>query len=83
MNFKTFRNKDTGVESLYPEHYADHPVFGALLEPVDELDREEYEEDKVVVDETHELPVEQRTAQRSTRKVADAEVEAVDTDGKE
>lgn len=66
MDFKTFRNKDTGIEAKYPAHYVDHPVFGDLLELVDEDNREEYEVDKVVLDDSHELPVEQRTATRST-----------------
>lgn len=74
MNFKTFRNKDTGVEAQYPAHYENHPIFGELLELVDpaaeeELEEDELEEDKVVVDDSHQLPVEQRTAKR-TRKAA-------------
>lgn len=58
--FKLFRHKSSGVVASYPEHYIDHPVFGPDLEPY-ELGDEEYEEDKVVVNGTHELPPEQRT----------------------
>ena len=76
MNFKTFRNKETGIEAQYPAHYADHPTFKDLLEPVDELDGE-FEEDKVVVDDSHELPVEQRTAKRTTRVESATEVETL------
>ena len=70
MNFKTFRHKETGVEAQYPAHYATHPVYKDILELVDtDSDtNEEFEEDKVVVDDSHELPVEQRTAKRSRRK---------------
>lgn len=71
MDFKTFRNKETGIEAQYPAHYVDHPAFKDLLELVDEDKRDEYEEDKVVLDDTHELPVEQRTAVRSRPKAAD------------
>lgn len=76
MNFKTFRNKETGIEAQYPAHYETHPAFKDLLEVVDEDKRDEYEEDKVVLDDAHELPVEQRTARRSVPKHAD-EPEAV------
>lgn len=73
MNFKTFRNKETGVEAQYPAHYADHPVYKDVLELVEEDESGEFEEDKVVVDETHQLPVEQRTAKRTTRSTAAAD----------
>lgn len=75
MNFKSFRNKDTGIVSMYPSHYETHPIYKDLLEPVSEANDEEFEEDKVVVDETHELPVEQRTAKRQTRKAAKADTD--------
>ena len=77
MNFKTFRNKETGVEAQYPAHYETHPVYKNLLEPVDaDSDtNEEVEVDKVVVDDSHELPVEQRTAQRTRKATADKTTE--------
>lgn len=77
MNFKTFRNKKTGIEAQYPAHYETHPVYKDLLEVVDadsDTITEEVEVDKVVVDETHELPVEQRVAKR-TRTKADVTTE--------
>ena len=52
---KLFKVKDTGEIVSYPEHFANHPVFGQNLELIDG----EIEVDKVVVDD-HELPVEQR-----------------------
>lgn len=55
MAFKLFKHKSSGVVASYPEHYADHPVFGADLE----LLVEETEVDKVVSDD-HSLPLEQR-----------------------
>lgn len=58
MAFKLFRHKSTGVIASYPEHYIEHPVFGDDLE---EYVPEEYEEDKVVIEDNHELPVDQRT----------------------
>jgi hypothetical protein len=58
MAFKLFRHKSTGVVASYPEHYADHPSFGDDLE---EYSPEEFEEDKVVIETNHELPVDQRT----------------------
>lgn len=80
MNFKAFRNKETGVVTNYPAHYENHPVYKDLLELVDEetVDQE-FEEDKVVVDEAHELPVEQRAARVLTPK-ADAEATDETTD---
>lgn len=73
MNFKTFRNNATGIEAQYPAHYENHPVYKNLLTLVDSdaiTEGEEFEEDKVVVDDSHTLPVEQRTAKR-TRAAAD------------
>jgi hypothetical protein len=57
-DFVLFRHKSTGVVASYPEHYAEHPVFGYDLEPYDP-ENTEFEEDKVV-SEDHNLPVEQR-----------------------
>jgi hypothetical protein len=57
MAFKLFRHKSTGVVASYPEHYDEHPVFGYDLE---EYNPEEFEEDKVVIETNHELPVDQR-----------------------
>lgn len=62
MDFKTFKNKETGVVSQYPAHYADHPVYKELLEPVSDKELAELEEDKVNVEDNHELPVDQRAA---------------------
>lgn len=56
-DFILFRHKSNGVVVSYPAHYADHPVFGDDLEV---YNPEEYEEDKVVVETNHELPVDQR-----------------------
>lgn len=58
MAFKLFRHKSTGIVASYPEHYIDHPSFGDDLE---EYNPEEFEEDKVVIEANHELPVDQRT----------------------
>lgn len=63
-NFILFRHKSNGNVASYPEHYKDHPVFGPDLEVYVEG---EYEEDKVV-QETHELPVEQRATKVATAK---------------
>ena len=57
--FRQFRVTDTGEIVTYPEHFANHPVFGLNIEPYDGDD--EYEVDKVVV-QGHELPVEQRVS---------------------
>jgi hypothetical protein len=57
-DFKLFRQKSNGAIVSYPAHYIDHPVFGYDLEPYDPAD-DEYEEDKVI-DDNHNLPVEQR-----------------------
>lgn len=57
MAFQLFRHKSTGVVASYPEHYIDHPVFGDDLEV---YYPEEYEEEKVVIEDNHELPVAQR-----------------------
>lgn len=59
MAFVPFRHKSNGVVEYYPEHFADDPNLSADLEryfPEDDM----YEEDKVV-DENHQLPVEQRS----------------------
>jgi hypothetical protein len=56
--FRLFRQKSNGAVVTYPSHYIDHPVFGSDLEPYDPAD-DEYEEDKVVVDD-HIIPVDQR-----------------------
>lgn len=64
MKFETFRVKATGDIVRYPAHYATHPVFGPTLEL---YTPGETEEDKVVVDEDHVLPTEQRT-RRVARK---------------
>lgn len=58
MAFKQFRHKSNGVVASYPEHYINHPKLGADLE---EYNPEEYEEDKVVIEADHALPVDQRT----------------------
>lgn len=63
--FILFRHKSSGEVRSYPEHYADHPVFGPDLEVYSEELAAEHEEDKVV-EETHELPVEQRVRKVST-----------------
>lgn len=68
-NFVLFRHKSNGVIASYPEHYAEHPVFGYDLERYNP-DEEEYEEDKVVID-NHELPVEQRSI-KTAKPVGDA-----------
>lgn len=57
MAFKQFRHKSNGVVASYPEHYINHPKYGADLE---EYNPEEYEEDKVVIEADHNLPVDQR-----------------------
>lgn len=59
--FKLFRHKSNGEIRSYPEHYINHPVFGADLE-LWTGDEDEYEVDKVVV-ENHEIPVDQRGVQ--------------------
>lgn len=65
MAFVPFRNIETGVIYYYPEHFADDPNLSAGLELYDP-EAEEYEEDKVVVDPTHVLPVEQRAVTIAT-----------------
>ena len=85
MTFVTFRHKETGVLTELPDHYIDHPVFGEYLEL---YVPEEYEEDKVVV-EDHALPVEQRGVGVATpldelskdELVAAAEKHGLDTRG--
>lgn len=57
MAFKQFRHISNGVVAFYPEHYVDHPTIGPDIE---EYNPEEYEEDKVVIETNHELPVDQR-----------------------
>ena len=60
MKFVMTKSKSTGKIVMYPEHYLNHPVFGNDLELYDaELESQAVEVDKVV-DENHELPVEQR-----------------------
>jgi hypothetical protein len=58
MAYKLFVHKSNGVIASYPEHYIDHPTIGPDLE---EYNPEEYEEDKIVFENAHELPVDQRT----------------------
>ena len=65
MAFVPFRNIETGVIYYYPEHFADDPNLSRGLELYDP-EVEEYEEDKVVIDETHVLPVEQRAVTVAT-----------------
>jgi hypothetical protein len=57
MALKEFRHISNGVVAWYPEHYIDHPTIGPDLEV---YNPEEYEEDKVVFEDSHELPVDQR-----------------------
>ena len=59
MKFVMTKSKSTGKIVLYPEHYLNHPVFGDDLELYDAELASETEVDKVV-EENHELPVEQR-----------------------
>lgn len=61
MKFVTMKSKSTGKIILYPEHYLNHPVFGNDLEIFDAeaVVKREVEIDKVV-DDNHELPVDQR-----------------------
>lgn len=69
--FVTFRHKSNGVVRSYPEHYENHPVFGADLERYTPGDSE-YEEDKVVVN-SHEVPAEQRATRTATPKAEKSE----------
>lgn len=72
MNFIQMRSKSTGVISMYPEHYLDHPVFGddlELFDPAAEAS-DDVEVDKAVAD-THELPVEQRIVKTINKKETD------------
>lgn len=66
MAFKLYRYKATGVVASLPEHYSKHPVIASQIEEYNP-DSEEYEEDKVVV-ENHELPAEQRVIKTATKK---------------
>lgn len=68
--FVTFRHKSTGVIADYPEHFAEHPVFGYDLE---RYTPGEYEEDKVIVG-GHDVPVEQRAQTVATEKYEDMKV---------
>lgn len=83
MAFKLFILKGTdGDDQIvsYPEHYANHPVFGKRLEPYDP-DLGEWEEDKVVSD-NHELPLEQRITM-TAKPVNDDESDADADDDEE
>lgn len=69
-DFVTFRQKSNGAIVSYPAHYEHHPVFGDDLERYEPSD--EFEEDKVVVDTSHELPVEQRARVTAKPKSQDS-----------